>query len=168
MSVQCRLLRTGLLGALLATGIAVPAVDTVPARLLGLDLARDLAGAALEACRKEGYRVAVVVTDQSGDPLVVLRDLFVSKFMVQIARNKANAVVMSGSPSGELRTSMARIRDELNELDGVLLMGGGLPVRVAGSLVGAVAVSGAPGDDLDGVCAQRGIDAVEERLEFVD
>jgi len=156
------------LAVALAAGGAGAADDVVPSRLLGLDLARDIAGAALTACRKDGYQVAVVVTDRSGDPVVVLRDVFVSKFMIQIAHSKANAVVMSGTPSGELRDNMARIRDELNELDGVLLMEGGEPVRVAGSLIGAIGVSGAPGGDLDAACARAGIEAVEERLEFAD
>jgi uncharacterized protein GlcG (DUF336 family) len=154
--------------AALVAGVAGATDDVVPSRLLGLDLARDMAGAALAACRKDGYQVAVVVTDRSGDPLVVLRDVFTSKFMLQLAHSKANAVVMSGIASGELRNNMARIRDELNELDGVLLLEGGEPIRVAGSLVGAIGVSGAPGGDLDAACARAGIEAGEERLEFAD
>lgn len=148
--------------------IPAQANDLVPARLLGLDLARDIATAAVEACRKDGYQVAVVVADRSGDPVVVMRDVFANKYMVQISQNKANAVVMSNSPSSELRANMSRIRDELNELEGVLLMEGGLPIRVSGSLVGAVAVSGAPGGELDEACARRGMEAVQERLEFAD
>lgn len=146
----------------------VQANDLVPTRLMGLDLARDIATAAVKACRKDGYQVAVVVTDRSGDPVVIMRDVFVSKYMVQIAHNKTNAVVMSNSASGELRTNMARIRDELNELDGVLLMEGGLPIRFNGSLIGAVGVSGAPGGDKDEACARQGIAAIQERLDFAD
>lgn len=144
------------------------AEDLVPARLMGLELARDIAQGAIDACRKDGYQVAVVVTDRSGDPVVIMRDVFVNKYMVQIAQNKANAAAMSNSSSGELRANMARIRDELNELDGVLLMEGGMPIRVAGSLIGAVGVSGAPGGDKDEACARHGLDVVQERLEFAD
>jgi uncharacterized protein GlcG (DUF336 family) len=142
--------------------------DLVPTRLLGLDLASDIAKAAVAACRKDGYQIAVVVTDRSGDPVVIMRDVFVSKYMVQIAQAKANAVVMSNSSSGDLRESMSRIRNELNELDGVLLMQGGLPIQFSGSLIGAVGVSGAPGGGKDETCAQKGIDAVQERLDFAD
>jgi uncharacterized protein GlcG (DUF336 family) len=135
---------------------------------MGLDMARDIAQGAIDACRKEGYQVSVVVTDRSGDPLVVMRDVFVSKYMTQLAHGKANAVVLSNSSSAEVRVNMARIRDELNLLEGVLLMEGGLPIRVEGSLIGAVGVSGAPGGDKDEACAQKGIDAVQERLDFAD
>jgi uncharacterized protein GlcG (DUF336 family) len=157
----------GLLTCLLMATTA-HAQDVVPARLLGLDLARDIAQGAIDACRKQGYQVAAVVTDRSGDAVVVMRDVFTSKYMVQLAHNKANAVVMSGLASGELRENMARSRDEFNELDGVLLLEGGLPIRVAGSMIGAVGVSGAPGGDRDAACAQHGLDAVQERLEFAD
>lgn len=156
-----------LAAALLVTAGAA-AEDVVPSRLLGLELARDIAQGAIDACRKEGYQVAVVVTDRSGDPVVVMRDVFTSKYMLELAHNKANAVVMSGLSSGELRENMARNRDEFNELDGVLLLEGGLPVQVAGSLIGAVGVSGAPGGDRDAACARRGLEAVQERLEFAD
>jgi uncharacterized protein GlcG (DUF336 family) len=144
------------------------ALDVVPSRLMGLDLARDIAQGAIDACRKEGYQVSAVVTDRSGDPLVVMRDVFVSKYMTQLAHGKANAVVLSNSSSAEVRVNMARIRDELNLLEGVLLMDGGLPIRIEGSLIGAVGVSGAPGGDKDEACAQKGIDAVQERLDFAD
>ena len=142
--------------------------DVLPSRLMGLDLARDIAQGAIAACRKDGYQVSVVVTDRSGDALVVMRDVFTSKYMTQLAHAKANAVVLSNLSSAEVRVNMARIRDELNLLEGVLLMDGGLPMRVAGSLIGAVGVSGAPGGDKDEACAQKGIDAVQERLDFAD
>ena len=156
------------LAVLLFPHPALMAEDVLPARLMGLELARDIAQGAIDACRKQGYQVAVVVSDRSGDAVVVMRDVFVSKYMLQISQNKANAVAMSNSSSGELRENMARIRDELNELDGVLLMQGGLPIRVAGSLIGAVGVSGAPGGDKDEACARQGIEAVQERLAFAD
>lgn len=147
---------------------AVFAADVLPSRLMGLDLARDIAQGAINHCRKDGYQVSVVVTDRSGDPLVVMRDVFVSKYMTELSQGKANAVVLANTSSADVRVNMARIRDELNSLDGVLLLGGGLPIRVAGSLIGAVAVSGAPGGDLDEACAQKGIDVVQERLDFAD
>lgn len=166
--MKAKMNRTLILAAGLLAATGAFAEDVVPSRLLGLDLARDIAQGAIDACRKEGYQVAVVVTDRSGDAIVVMRDVFTSKYMMQLAHNKANAVVMSGLPSGELRENMARIRDEFNELDGVLLLEGGLPVQVAGSMIGAVGVSGAPGGDRDAACARSGLEAVQERLEFAD
>jgi uncharacterized protein GlcG (DUF336 family) len=149
----------------LSTGYAQ---DIIPARLMSLELAQDIARGALDACHKDGYQVAVVVTDRSGDPLVVYRDVYASKFNTALAQGKANAVVLSTTSSSQLRTNMAAIKDELNELDDLVVLAGGLPIRAAGSLLGAVGVSGAPGGDKDEACAQKALDTVEERLEFAD
>ena len=43
---------------------------------LAPDVAFDLARAALQQCRKDGYQVAVVVLDRFGQPLVMLRDRY--------------------------------------------------------------------------------------------
>jgi uncharacterized protein GlcG (DUF336 family) len=107
-----------------------------------------------------------LVADRCNDDVVVMREVFASKYMMQLAHDKADAVVMSGLASGEVRENMVTIRDELSELEGVLLIEGGLPILVAGSRIGAVGVGGAPGGDKDTVCAQRGLDRVQERLDF--
>jgi uncharacterized protein GlcG (DUF336 family) len=155
---------------LLSQLLALPAIagDVVNVKLMTLELARDIAQGAIDACRKDGYQVSVVVVDRSGRTQVVLRDVFANQFMTQLAQGKANAVVLSNTSSGELRRNRADIVDELNLLDGLLVLDGGLPIRVAGSVIGAVGVSGAPGGDKDAACAQRGIDAVQERLDFAD
>ena len=42
----------------------------------------------------------------------------------------------------------------------------GLIVEAAGSLLGAVGVSGAPGGDADEACGRAGIDAIRDKLDF--
>ena len=148
----------------------VPAIagDVVNVKLMTLELARDVAQGAIDACRKDGYQVSVVVADRSGRTQIVMRDVFANQYMTQLARGKANAVILSNTSSGELRKNRADIADELNLLDDLLVLDGGLPIQVAGSLIGAVGVSGAPGGDKDAACAQQGIDAVQERRDFAD
>ena len=155
---------------LLCQWLALPAAaeDVIDVKLMTLELARDIATGAVDACRKDGYQVSVVVVDRSGRTQVVLRDVFANQYMTQLAQGKANAVILSGTSSGELRNNRADIADELNLLENLLVLDGGLPIRVAGSVIGAVGVSGAPGGDKDAACAQRGIDAVQERLDFAD
>lgn len=147
---------------------AAMAEDVVGVKLMTLEVASDIATAAVEACRKDGYQVSVVVVDRAARTQVVMRDVFANQYFTQLAQGKANAVILSGTGSGELRVNRADIADELNLLEGILVLDGGLPIRVAGSIIGAVGVSGAPGGDLDAACAQRGIDAVQERLDFAD
>lgn len=156
---------TILLGALSSP---VQAADVLNTKIMTLDLARDVANKTLESCRKQGYNTAVVVVDRSGDAQVVLRDVYVSRHAVEIAERKASAVVMSGVSTQDFRTNRADIRAELNEVRGILLLRGGLPIRAGGSLIGAVGVSGAPGGEKDEACALVGIKAVQERLDFAE
>ena len=151
----------------LVTATAV-ASDVIDAKLMTLDLARDIAGGAIDACRKEGYQIAVVVVDRGARVQVVMRDVFASHYMTELAQSKANAVTLANTDSGALRNNRQDIANELNHLDDLLLLGGGLPIRVAGSMIGAVGVSGAPGGDIDAACAQKGLDVVQEQLDFAD
>lgn len=153
---------------LLLASNPLAAEGLVQVRLLSLDMARTIAEAAIEACRKDGYQVSVVVTDRAGEPLVVMRDVYSNRYFTQLAHGKTNAAIMANASSAELRRNRADMVNELNLLDGVMVLAGGLPVQVAGSLVGAVGVSGAPGGDLDEACARAGIEAVQEELEFAD
>jgi uncharacterized protein GlcG (DUF336 family) len=149
-------------------GHSAVAGDVINVKLMTLELARDIAQGAIDACRKDGYQVSVVVVDRSGRTQVVMRDVFANQYMTQLALGKANAVILSNTSSGELRKNRADIADELNLLDDLLVLDGGMPIRVAGSVIGAVGVSGAPGGDKDAACAQHGIDIVQERLDFAD
>jgi uncharacterized protein GlcG (DUF336 family) len=166
--LKLRSTRHGVLLCGLLAGSPLHAEDIVPARLMGLDLARDIAQGAIEACRKDGYQVSVVVVDRSGRVQVVMRDVFSNEQFTSLAEGKAQAVIMSGGSSAALRANRADMVNELNLLPGVLVLRGGLPIQVAGSTIGAVGVSGAPGGDKDEACAQHGIDLVQERLDFAE
>ena len=155
-------------GLLLTMVGPASAAGLVKVKLLSVDMARTIAGAALEACRKDAYQVSVVVTDRGGEPLVVMRDIYSNRYFTQLALGKTNAVIMANTTSAELRRNRPDMVNELNLLDGVMVLAGGVPVQVAGSLVGAVGVSGAPGGDLDEACARAGVEAVQEELEFAE
>lgn len=142
------------------------AEDVLNTKLMSLDLARDIANATLQDCRKKGFNTAIVVVDRSGDVQVVLRDIYVSRHAIEIAQRKASAVVMSGVSTKDFIKNRSEIRAELNEVPGILLLQGGVPIRAVGSLIGAVGVSGAPGGEKDEACALEGIKAVQERLDF--
>jgi uncharacterized protein GlcG (DUF336 family) len=142
--------------------------DVITTRNVGMEMARDLANEAVMACREQGYQVSAVVVDRNGITRALLRDDLAARFTMQIAEEKANAVVMSGIKSGDFRRNRADIRPELNHIDGLIIMEGGLPITSGGSRIGAIGVSGAPGGDKDEVCAQMALDAMSERLEFAD
>jgi uncharacterized protein GlcG (DUF336 family) len=142
--------------------------DVISHRNIGMELARDLASEAISACRKDGYHVSAVVVDRYGILRAALRDDIVSRFMLQIAEEKANAVVMAGIPSGQFRDKRGDIRPELNHINGIIMMQGGLPINAGGSRIGAIGVSGAPGGEKDEACAAKALEKMMERLEFAE
>ncbi len=155
------------LAALMLAGPA-SANDVLTVKQLSLELATDIAQRAVQQCRKAGYQVSAVVVDRSGAVQVVMRDALASRFTIEIAQKKANAVVLSGVASSTFRKNRADIRAEMNHVEGILMLDGGLPIRAAGALLGAVGVSGAPGGEKDEACAAAALAAVQERLEFAE
>ncbi len=162
------LLRPALI--LMALLIAAPATaaDIVNFKTVSMELARDLAQAAVDACRANGYQVAAIVVSRNGDPQAMLRDSMAPRYTMQIAREKAEAVILSGVASSEFRRNRQDIRMEMNHVKGILVLEGGLPIRSGGSLLGALGVSGAPGGDKDEACAQAALNKLQERLEFAE
>jgi uncharacterized protein GlcG (DUF336 family) len=158
------LLAASLSAAALPARAAQP--DMLPVKQITLELARDIAMASVEACRQDGYNVSAVVLDRAGNVQVALRDTLAARHTLEIAERKAGMTIMSGIPSGEFLAARADIRPELNHINGLIVMEGGLPISAAGSLIGAVGVSGAPGGDKDAACAAAALKKVEERLEF--
>ncbi|MCP5141567.1 MAG: heme-binding protein [Chromatiales bacterium] len=144
------------------------AEDVITKRFPSLELAMDAAKGAVDACREAGYQVSAVVVDKSAITQVVLRDALAARFTMRIAEDKANAVIMSGVSSADFVKNRADIKDEMNEIDGVLMLAGGLPIRAAGSIIGAIGVSGAPGGEKDEECAAKGIEKIQERLDFAE
>jgi uncharacterized protein GlcG (DUF336 family) len=107
-----------------------------------------------------------VVLDRAGNLQVALRDALAARHTLEIAERKAGMTIMSGLDSGQFRDLRGDIRPELNHMQGLIVMDGALPIRSAGSLIGAVGVSGAPGGDKDKACAAEALEKLEERLEF--
>ncbi len=153
-----------LAGGLLAA--AAMAGDLVHSQRLSMELASDIARRAVESCRSRGYNVSAVVVDRDGLVQVVLRDDRASRFTMELATRKANAVTLSGLAGSAFRQARQDIRDEINNVPELLMLEGAVPIRAGGALLGAVGVSGAPGGDKDEICAREAVAAVEERLEF--
>lgn len=142
------------------------AADVVNDKSIGMELARDVANATIEACRKDGYHVSTVVVDRHGLVRAALRDDLASRFTLEIAERKANMTVMSWSDTGQFRKSREDIRQELNHINGLIVMEGGIPIVAGGYNLGAVGVSGAPGGDKDAACASKALQSMDARIQF--
>ena len=137
-------------------------------RSLTPETALAAARAALESCRRQGYQVGVAVVDRAGLTQVLLRDRFAGAHTIEVAANKAWTAASFRTPTSTLaaETQPGRPMSGLRNLPRFLAAGGGLVIEAGGSALGAIGVSGAPGGAEDDVCAQAGIKAIADAIEF--
>lgn len=139
----------------------LPAI--VDIKRMSMDTALRMASAAVARCRSEGVQVGVTVVDRGGHPQVVLRDVLAMDLTLEMSRKKAYTAMSFNAPTSRLG---ARAESPLANHDTLMFSGGGVPVTAAGSILGGIGVSGAPSGEVDEICAQAGIDAVAEELEW--
>jgi uncharacterized protein GlcG (DUF336 family) len=167
--------KTVFLAALLATFIlSSPCARAdgplVTFKSLSPDVALELARASLASCSAKGYQVAVVVVDRMGVAQVMLRDRYAGPHTPDTARRKAWTAVSFRSDTLSLaeNTGPETSQSGARFINGALLLGGGVPVTVSGSIVGGVGVSGAPSGEADDACARVGVAGVVTKLELSD
>ena len=165
--------RTGWQCGVVAALLVSPALadDTlVDFKSLAPDVALEMAQAALAKCRSGGYQVTVAVVDRMGVVQVILRDRFAGAHTPGSASQKAATAVSFRADTLSLaeNTGPDSPHSGARQIDGVLMLGGGIPVSASGSIVAGIGVAGAPNSANDHACAQAGIDAVTAKLELAD
>ena len=158
-----------LFGVLISSSsFAADSKALVTYRSLTLETALELAQATLAACRKADYQVAIAVVDRSGISQVMLKDRFAGPHTPEMATRKARAAVSFRTDTLELAdlSQAGKPASGIRQLPDMAMVGGGVMIRAAGSLVGAIGVSGAPGGDLDDKCAKQGLEKIQDRLDF--
>jgi uncharacterized protein GlcG (DUF336 family) len=153
---------------LAALPLAAAAQGTHAIKLLTPETALKAAQAALKKCRDSGFQATVAVVDRMGVVQVLLRDRYAGAHTPRMARAKAYTAVSFRTNTTQLAeaTQAGRPQSGVRQLPGVAAVGGGLMIEAAGSLLGAIGVSGAPGGDEDDACAAAGIAAIREDIEF--
>lgn len=153
------------MGMVVMTGLALRvSADELPKEsVLPLGTANKAVQAAIEACRKDGYRVSVSVVDRAGILRVMGRADGAGPHTVDSSRKKAYTAASLRRPTTELAELITKVQtlQALREVnDNILMVGGGLPIEIGGDVVGGIGVGGAPGAHLDDACAQAGLDAI--------
>ncbi|MBK8764387.1 MAG: heme-binding protein [Burkholderiaceae bacterium] len=162
------------ISTLLAVLLAAPATmvlaqqATFQTKSLTPEAALTAAKAALEACRKQGYQVGVAVVDRAGITQVFLRDRFAGPHTVDVAINKAwtAASFRTSTLALATETQAGRPMSGIRAVARFTAVGGGVLIEGGGSSFGAIGVSGAPGGEADEVCANAGIKAIADSIEF--
>jgi len=155
-----------LFAALQTTSVLAEDEAFVTSRALSMELANKLAMTAARHCTKMGYQVSVAVTDRSGKLLAFNRNPLSGSHTIDVAILKAATAASFQTPTIDMMKGF----EGLKGAPGVLLVGGGVPLRIGGHMYGAIGVSGAPAKkrsgDVDDDCARKGIAAVKEQIEF--
>jgi uncharacterized protein GlcG (DUF336 family) len=159
-----------ILRVLAAAGFSlVPAVagaQVLSERNMPLALAQEIAQATVAACGAKNFNVTATVVDRAGLVRAVLRADRAGPHTIDASRAKAFTAVSARNVTSAIADNAERnpAARHLASIDGFLLLGGGVPVKVGEEVIGAVGVGGAPGGHLDEECANAGIEAVKAKL----
>ena len=141
--------------------------DILQEKNISLTLAMDAAQGAVQFCREKGWSVAVAVVDRSGQIIVQLRADGAGPHTIDASRRKAFTSASARSNTSAILENVQKNPGAANlpMIDGFLVLGGGVPIRVGNEVIGAIGVGGAPGGHLDDQCAEAGINAIRDRLK---
>ena len=163
-------LRLGGLAIFLAASVAqaqTPAPASAPMvraeKNMSLALANQIATEAVAACAANGYNVAATVVDRAGTVRAVQRADNAGPHTLASSERKAWTSASAKSPTQAMMEGAQKNPGAANlvYLPGVLLLGGGVPVKSGNEVIGAVGVGGAPGGHLDEQCANAALEKVK-------
>jgi uncharacterized protein GlcG (DUF336 family) len=128
--------------------------------MLSLEAAKTLAEAGEAEARRRGWTVAIAVVNPEGG-LILFHALDGTQPASQdVAIAKARAAARFKRPTKALEDAIAGGRHVLLAVPGVLPLEGGIPVVLAGAIVGAVGVSGMASSE-DGVIAAAALKVLQ-------
>lgn len=118
--------------------------------------------AAVEKAAEIGIEINVSVVDSAAIEIAFLR--MNNSFLpsMDIAKDKAYTAVGFGLPTSQwdgILKGNTQLQAGLTARPRVVTFGGGLPIKEADELIGAIGVSGGS-EEQDSICAQAGIDAI--------
>jgi uncharacterized protein GlcG (DUF336 family) len=166
MSLALKLATAVTAAAALSSTAAAEAVVTH--RELSLAAARMMAEAAVEHCRKGNFRISVTIVDSSGNIRLYHRDDGANPHTQDASFKKAYTARTYRVSSADFmrRTEVGGSgRPGLRQINNVLGVPGGLPIKIGDETIGGIGIAGAPGDAGDESCAAAGIERVRDQLK---
>ena len=136
---------------------------------VSLELANQLINATMAACHAEGKSAVVAVVDRGGNLIALQRDDNVGPHNTDAAIRKTDAAIRKAFTALSTKTPSRTLADNaranpdssnLNTINDLLLIGGGVPLKVGNDVIGAIAAGGAGGAVQDESCALKAIEKV--------
>lgn len=152
------------LAALVTSGASAQVLQE---RNISLAAATAVAQGAIEACAAKNFNVTAIVVDRAGVVRAMLRADRAGTHTVEASRRKAFTSASARNTTAAIleATGANAAARNLGQIDGFLLVGGGVPIKAGDEVIGAVGVGGAPGGHLDEECANAGIAKAADKLK---
>lgn len=130
-------------------------------------LAVEIAASAVEACAADKYNVTAAVVDRAGVLRALVRADNAGPHTVEAARAKAYTSASSRTPTSKMAENVAKnpAAAELVNIEGFLVLAGGVPIKAGDVTIGAIGVGGAPGGNFDEACAAAAIEKAAAQLK---
>lgn len=134
---------------------------------ISADLANQAVAAVVAKCASQGYAVTAALVDADGVQQAVLRGNGAGASTLNSAYSKAytSANFKTDTTAVVERSKTAPLLANLFKLPHLLLLSGGVVIKVGDEVVGAIGAAGAPGGDLDDACAHAGLDKIKDQLK---
>ena len=134
---------------------------------ISADLANQAVTAVVAKCASQGYAETAVLVDADGVQQAVLRGNRAGAHTLDSAFAKAYTSASFKTDTTALveRSKTVPVLANLFKLPHLLLLGGGIAIKVGDEVVGAIGAAGAPGGDLDDACAHAGLDQIKDQLK---
>ena len=135
---------------------------------LSSPMASEAAGEVVASCARQGYAETAVVVDADGVRQAVLRGDGTGSHTLDSAYDKAYTAATFKNDTNALmeRAKTAPGFSNLfTQLPHLILLGGGVPVKLGDEVIGAIGAAGAPGGNLDDTCAKAGLERIRDRLK---
>ncbi|MFW2390813.1 MAG: GlcG/HbpS family heme-binding protein [Methyloceanibacter sp.] len=154
---------------LLCSSLATHALALDMRPSVSLELAKRMADACEAKAKQEGWNLNIAVVDAGADLVLFRRMPNAYLGSIDIALDKARSSARLPFPTRGLadivygKDGKGGRTPGLAHVEGLMAFPGGLPIKADETLVGAIGISGATGDQ-DEECAQVAIDAIAEDL----
>jgi uncharacterized protein GlcG (DUF336 family) len=134
---------------------------------ISADLANQAVAAVVAKCASQGYAETGVLVDADGVQQAVLRGDRAGAHTLDSAFAKAYTSASFKTDTTALveRSKTVPVFVNLFKLPHLLLLSGGIVIKLGDEVVGALGAAGAPGGDLDDACARAGLDKIKDQLK---
>ncbi len=138
---------------------------TIQIKTLSLLTAKKIANAAELKAIENQIKIAIAIMDAHGNLKYFQRmdgNSFISVHMSQLKAMTSASMPVSTKALAERNNGLTN--SPYSSVPGIVLLEGGLPIITRdGQHIGSIGISGA-NPELDGICAQAGLDAVVDEL----